>query len=405
MDSGNLAWLITASALVLFMTPGVAFFYGGLVKAKSVVSMMMMSFGAMGLIGVLWILYGANMSAVESTWAFAGNPFSDFGLAAADSDTLVGALFSATFAIITVALISGAIADRAKFGSWMIFAGIWATVVYFPVAAWVWGGGWIMGLGESFGFDVSVIDYAGGTAVHINAGAAALALALVLGKRVGFQKGINKPHNVPLVMLGAAILWFGWFGFNAGAEGLGALGTADTSVGLIVINTLGATAAAILGWILIEKLKDGKPTAVGAASGAVAGLVAITPSCANLAPGWALLLGLIAGAVCALAIELKWKLGYDDALDVVGIHLVGGLIGTIYLGFLATDTGLFLGGGWEQLVVQVVAAVAVLVYSFVVAYIIGIVIEKTLGFRVKNEDEIAGIDTVVHGEEGYALVD
>jgi Amt family ammonium transporter len=405
MDSGNLAWLITASALVLLMTPGVAFFYGGLVKAKSVVSMMMMSFGAMGLVGVLWILYGANMTAVDSTWAFAGNPFSDFGLASADSDTLVATLFSATFAIITVALISGAIADRAKFGSWMIFAGVWATVVYFPVAAWVWGGGWIMGLGETFGFDVSVIDYAGGTAVHINAGAAALALALVLGKRVGFQKGINKPHNVPLVMLGASILWFGWFGFNAGAEGLGALGTPDSSVGLIVINTLGATAAAILGWILVEKLKDGKATSVGAASGAVAGLVAITPACANLAPGWALLLGAITGAVCALAIELKWKLGYDDALDVVGVHLVGGLIGTIYLGFFAIDSGLFLGGGWEQLVVQVIAAIGVLVYSFVVAFALGFAIEKTLGFRVKNEDEIAGIDTVVHGEEGYALVD
>ncbi|MBZ6372500.1 MAG: ammonium transporter [Microbacterium hominis] len=402
MDSGNLAWSVAATALVLFMTPGVAFFYGGLVKAKSVVSMMMLSFGAMGLVGVLWILYGFNMSAITDgpTW-LAGNPFSDFGLANASSDTLVGATFGATFAIITVALISGAIADRAKFGSWMIFAGIWATVVYFPVAAWVWGGGWIMKLGESFGWDVSVIDYAGGTAVHINAGAAALALALVLGKRVGFQKGIHKPHNVPLVMLGAAILWFGWFGFNAGAEGtFGLLGTEDSSVGLIIVNTLGATAAAILGWVIVEKLKDGKSTSVGAASGAVAGLVAITPSCANLAPGWALLLGLIAGAVCALAIELKWKLGYDDSL-----HLVGGLIGTLYLGFFATGTGLFVGGGFEQLVVQFVAAVAVLIFSFVVAYVLGLAIEKTIGFRVKNEDEIAGIDTVVHGEEGYALVD
>ncbi|WP_424445672.1 ammonium transporter [Microbacterium sp. CH-015] len=407
MDSGNLAWSVAATALVLFMTPGVAFFYGGLVKAKSVVSMMMLSFAAMGLVGVLWILYGFNMSAITDgpTW-LAGNPFSDFGLANASSDTLVGATFGATFAIITVALISGAIADRAKFGSWMIFAGIWATVVYFPVAAWVWGGGWIMKLGESFGWDVTVIDYAGGTAVHINAGAAALALALVLGKRVGFQKGIHKPHNVPLVMLGAAILWFGWFGFNAGAEGtFGLLGTEDSSVGLIIVNTLGATAAAILGWVIVEKLKDGKSTSVGAASGAVAGLVAITPSCANLAPGWALLLGLIAGAVCALAIELKWKLGYDDSLDVVGVHLVGGLIGTLYLGFFATGTGLFVGGGFEQLVVQFVAAVAVLIFSFVVAYVLGLAIEKTIGFRVKNEDEIAGIDTVVHGEEGYALVD
>ena len=408
MDSGNLAWSVAATALVLFMTPGVAFFYGGLVKAKSVVSMMMLSFGAMGLVGVLWILYGFNMSAITDGPTFlAGNPFSDFGLANANSDTLVGATYGATFAIITVALISGAIADRAKFGAWMIFAGIWATLVYFPVAAWVWGGGWIMQLGDTLGFDgVSVIDYAGGTAVHINAGAAALALALVLGKRVGFQKGIHKPHNVPLVMLGAAILWFGWFGFNAGAEGtFGLLGTEDSSVGLIIINTLGATAAAIIGWVVVEKFKDGKSTSVGAASGAVAGLVAITPSCANLTPGWALLLGLITGAICALAIELKWKLGYDDSLDVVGVHLVGGVIGTLYLGFFATGTGLFVGGGIQQLVVQFIAAFAVLIFSFVVAYVLGLAIEKTIGFRVKNEDEIAGIDTVVHGEEGYALVD
>ncbi|WP_394279427.1 ammonium transporter [Microbacterium sp.] len=405
MDSGNLAWSVAATALVLLMTPGVAFFYGGLVKAKSVVSMMMLSFGAMGLVGVLWILFGFNMSLGGGTLAFAGNPFSDFGLAGADSDTLVGATFGATFAIITVALISGAIADRAKFGAWMIFAGLWATVVYFPVAAWVWGDGWIFNWGDETGLP-AVIDYAGGTAVHINAGAAALALALVLGKRVGFQKGIHKPHNVPLVMLGAALLWFGWFGFNAGAEGtFGLLGTEDQMVGTIVINTLGATAASILGWTLVEKLKDGKATSVGAASGAVAGLVAITPACAALAPGWALLLGVIAGAVCALAIELKWKLGYDDSLDVVGVHLVGGFIGTLYLGFFATGTGLFTGGDAGQLVSQTVAALAVLVYSFVVAFVIGFAIEKTIGFRVKNEDELAGIDTVVHGEEGYALAD
>jgi Amt family ammonium transporter len=403
MDTGSIAWAITATALVLLMTPGVAFFYGGLVKAKSVVSMMMMSFGALGLISVLWILYGFSMSAVSSPGDFAGNPFADFGLGSlATGETsntdLLGATFGATFAIITVALISGAIADRAKFGSWMIFAGIWATLVYFPVAAWVWGGGWIMELGNTLGLP-SVIDYAGGTAVHINAGAAALALALVLGKRVGFQKGITKPHNVPLVLMGAAILWFGWFGFNAGAEWLNGL----ANVGLIVVNTLGATAAAILGWMVVEKLKDGKATSVGAASGAVAGLVAITPACANLEPGWALLLGVVAGAVCALAIELKFKLGFDDSLDVVGIHLVGGIIGTLYLGFFAIDTGLFTGGDFGQLAVQVIAAGAVLIYSFVIALALGFAIEKSIGFRIKNEDEVAGIDTVVHGEEGYAL--
>ena len=403
MDTGSIAWGLTATALVLFMTPGVAFFYGGLVKAKRVVSMMMMSFGALGLISVLWILYGYNMSAVDGPTQFAGNPFSDFGLGAlatgeTGSTDLLGATYGATFAIITVALISGAVADRAKFGSWMIFAGIWATLVYFPVAAWVWGGGWIMSLGETLGLP-GVIDYAGGTAVHINAGAAALALALVLGKRIGFQKGITKPHNVPLVLLGAAILWFGWFGFNAGAEWLNGL----ANVGLIVVNTLGATAAAILGWMIVEKIKDGKATSVGAASGAVAGLVAITPACANLEPGWALLLGVVAGAVCAMAIEMKFKFGFDDSLDVVGIHLVGGLIGTLYLGFFAIDTGLFVGGDLGQMAVQAIAAFAVLIYSFVIAYVLGLAIEKTIGFRIKNEDELAGVDTVVHGEEGYAL--
>ncbi|WEO75735.1 ammonium transporter [Cryobacterium sp. SO2] len=403
MDTGSIAWGLTATALVLFMTPGVAFFYGGLVKAKSVVSMMMMSFGALGLISVLWILYGFNMSAVGGPTEFAGNPFSDFGLGAlatgeTGSTDLLGATYGATFAIITVALISGAVADRAKFGSWMIFAGIWATLVYFPVAAWVWGGGWIMSLGDTLGLP-GVIDYAGGTAVHINAGAAALALALVLGKRIGFQKGITKPHNVPLVLLGASILWFGWFGFNAGAEWLNGL----ANVGLIMVNTLGATAAAILGWLIVEKIKDGKATSVGAASGAVAGLVAITPACANLEPGWALLLGAVAGAVCAMAIEMKFKFGFDDSLDVVGIHLVGGVIGTLYLGFFAIGTGLFVGGDLGQLAVQAIAAFSVLIYSFIVAYLLGLAIEKTIGFRVKNEDEVAGIDTSVHGEEGYAL--
>jgi Amt family ammonium transporter len=320
--------------------------------------------------------------------------------------------FQATFAIITVALISGAIADRAKFGSWMIFAGIWATVVYFPVASWVFNfglgpdeagngafsyGGWITnGLEDVFG--VGVIDFAGGTAVHINAGAAALALALVLGRRVGFAKGAHTPHNPPFVLLGAGLLWFGWFGFNAGSE-LAADGTASVAF----INTLVAPAAALLAWIVVEKIKDGKSTSVGAASGAVAGLVAITPACGSLTPGYAILLGIIAGAVCALAIELKFKLGFDDSLDVVGIHLVGGLVGTLYLGFFANGSGIVYGADGSQLLVQAIAAFAVLVYSFVLAFVIGFIIEKTIGFRVKNEDEIAGVDLVVHGEEGYVL--
>jgi Amt family ammonium transporter len=400
MDTGQLAWGLTATALVLLMTPGVAFFYGGLVKAKSVISMMMMSFGALALVGVLWVLFGYGMSAVDGPGQFAGNPFSSFGLAGLGNEDLLGAAFGATFAIITVALISGAIADRAKFGSWMVFAGIWVTVVYFPVAAWVWGGGWAMELGSLLGGFPEVIDYAGGTAVHINAGAAALALSLVLGRRVVFRKGAHKPHNVPLVLLGAALLWFGWFGFNAGAE---FFAEGMPGVGLIVVNTLGATSAAILGGMIIEKLKDGKATAVGAASGAVTGLVAITPACANLTPGWALVLGVVAGVISALAVDLKFKLGYDDSLDVVGIHLVAGMVGTLYLGLFATDTGLFTGGDFGQLTVQAIAAFGILAYSFVVALVLGFAIEKTMGFRVTSEDEVAGIDTVVHGEEGYQL--
>ncbi|MBW9108596.1 ammonium transporter [Microbacterium ureisolvens] len=417
MDQGNTAFILIAAALVLLMTPGLAFFYGGLVKAKSVISMMMLSFGAMGLIGVLWVVYGYAIAFPGSEglvppWSI---DWSAIGLESllevpegAAYPPLAFVAFQATFAIITVALVSGAIADRAKFGSWMIFAAIWATIVYFPVASWVFNfgladdgsfayGGWITyGMQEWFG--VGAIDFAGGTAVHINAGAAALALALVLGKRVGFQKGVHVPHNPPFVLLGAGLLWFGWFGFNAGSE-LAADGTAA----LAFVNTIAAPAAALLAWLIVEKIKDGKPTSVGAASGAVAGLVAITPACASLDPIWAIVLGLLAGAVCALAIELKYKWGFDDSLDVVGIHLVGGLLGTLYLGFFASSTGLFWTGNGTQLLVQAIAAFAVLIYSFVLAYAIGWIIQKTVGFRVKNEDEVAGIDTVVHGEEGYVL--
>ncbi len=398
LDTGSLTWAVVATAFVLLMTPGLAFFYGGLVKAKSVVSMMMMSFGSLALIGVLWILYGFSMSAVASPTDFSGNPFAVFALEGLGNDELIGAAFGSTFAIITVALISGSIADRAKFGPWLVFAGVWSTLVYFPVASWVWGGGWIMELGNWLGAP-SVIDYAGGTAVHINAGAAALALAIVLGKRFGFAKGIMQPHNVPLVLLGAALLWFGWFGFNVGAEFLNGMANA----GLITVNTIGATAASILGWLVIEKLKEGKATSIGDASGAIASLVAITPACANVTPFWALVLGVIAGIVSALAVELKFKLGYDDSLDVVGIHLVAGLIGTLYLGFFAIDTGLFTGGDLGQLLVQTIAAFGALIYSFVAALLIGLAIDKTMGFRVKSEDEIAGVDLVVHGEAAYSF--
>jgi len=417
MDQGNTAYVLIASALVLLMTPGLAFFYGGMVKAKSVVSMMMLSFGSLGLIGVLWVIYGYAFSFASSdSKTFVGIPGwfgydpSAFFLGAQVNDALAAhrdsaypsmafVAFQATFAIITVALISGAIADRAKFGAWMVFAGVWATIVYFPVANWVFNfgsdgsgkfGGWLVQLG--------VHDFAGGTAVHINAGAAGLALALVLGKRFGFSKGITQPHNVPLTLLGVALLWFGWFGFNAGSA-LSANGLSS----IAFINTLSAPAAAMLGWIIIEKIKHGKATSIGAGSGAVAGLVAITPACDILDPGWGLLLGLIAGALCALAIDLKFALGFDDSLDVVGIHLVGGIFGTLFIGIFCRGIGLVYNGSWDQLGKQALGAGSVLIYSFVLALIIGFVVEKTIGFRVKAEDEIAGIDTVVHGEEAYAF--
>ncbi|MGA0566022.1 ammonium transporter [Rathayibacter sp. KR2-224] len=404
--SVNSLWLLVAAALVLLMTPGVAFFYGGMVKAKSVISMMMMSFGAIAIVAVLWVLYGYGLSFGKPLiphWL--GVP--DWGLSSLlgkdgmtpDLNGLAFAGFQATFAIITVALISGAIADRARFGAWMIFAAVWVTVVYFPVAYWVFNlsDGWSASL-------LHVNDFAGGTAVHINAGAAGLALALVLGKRVGFQKGMSKPHNVPLTLLGAALLWFGWFGFNAGSEA-----AVDGVAAIAWINTLAAPAAATIGWLVVERIKDGKPTSIGAASGAVAGLVAITPACNILTPGWAIVLGLITGAVCAVAIDLKFKLGFDDSLDVVGIHLIGGLIGTLYIGifgFTKVDgkfTSLLYGGSFQQLGAQAVGAFGVMIYSFVLAYAIGWVIQKTIGFRIKTEDEIAGVDTIVHGEEGYAL--
>ena len=415
MDQGNTAFVLISAALVLLMTPALAFFYGGLVKAKSVISMMMLSFGSLALVGVIWVLYGYEIAfsngGTDTFYGIdgvIGIDTSYLGLEGllttpdgAMFPPLAFAAFQATFAIITVALSSGSIADRAKFGAWLVFAGIWATVVYFPVASWVFNftivdgkivdGGWIA-------YNLGAIDFAGGTAVHINAGAAALALALVLGKRIGFAKGMDKPHNVPFVLLGAGLLWFGWFGFNAGSEL-----AADGIASLAFINTIAAPAAAVLGWLVVERVKEGKATSVGAASGAVAGLVAITPACASLTPVWAIVLGLITGALCALAIELKFKLGFDDSLDVVGIHLIGGLIGTLFIGFFATDVGLLFSGSFDQLGKQAIAAFTVLIFSFVISYVIGLIIEKTMGFRIKNDDELAGIDTVVHGEDAYEL--
>lgn len=390
-------WTLASAALVLIMTPGLALFYGGLVRVRSVVNMMLFSVSAMGVVGVLWILIGFSMSYfAEGESGFAGSPLKDFGLLATDPAEFIGIGFGAVFAMITTALISGAIADRVGLGSWVIFAGVWATLVYFPVAAWVWGGGWIMQLGTWLGTP-DVIDLAGGTAIHINAGAAALALAIVAGKRKGFAPGSHKPHSVPLVTIGAALLWFGWIGFNAG------LSTEVGEAGLILVNTLGAPAAAIIGWLVIDALRGKKPSVIGAASGAIAGLVAITPSALNLAPMWALLLGLIAGAACAFAIDWKYRLGYDDSLDVVGLHLVAGVIGTLYLGFFAFDDGLFTGGTGGLLLVQAISVFGVMIYSFVASLIIALGVKLITGLRVPIEVEEAGIDSVAHGEEAYAL--
>jgi len=416
MDSGNTAFVLICTALVLMMTPALAFFYGGLVKAKSVVSMMMLSFGSLALISVLWIVYGYAISfANPGDPGYVGIPgviginLGDIGLAGIlDAPSIGGvpplafAAFQGTFAIITVALISGAVADRARFGAWLVFAGFWATLVYFPVASWVFnivrndsgeivGGGWLV---KNFG----LIDFAGGTVVEIASGSAALALAIVLGTRVGFAKGVHKPHNVPLVLLGAGLLWFGWLGFNAGSEL-----AADGIASLALINTIAAPSAGIIGWLIVERLKDGKATSVGAASGAISGAVAITPSCASLTPLWALAVGLIAGVLCALAVELKFRWGFDDSLDVVGIHLVGGLVGTLAIGVVGTGVGLVATGSFSQLGSQALASVVVMIFSFGMTWIIGMAIDKTMGFRVRNEEELAGIDTYLHGEEGYAI--
>jgi Amt family ammonium transporter len=419
MNTGDTAWVLISAALVLLMTPGLAFFYGGMTRAKSVLNMMMMSFGAIALVGVLWVTIGYSMAfGTDIGGGLIGSPFEKFGLhgvlATGEDAPLAGTIpeivfvgFQAVFAIITVALISGSIADRAKFGGWMVFAGLFAVLVYFPVAHWVFDfnkdidgnpiGGWI---GQGLG----VIDFAGGTAVHINAGAAGLALALILGKRNGFGKDPNhRPHNLPFVMLGAGLLWFGWFGFNAGS----AL-AANAIAGFAWINTLVAPCAAILGWLVVEKLRDGHATSLGAASGAVAGLVAITPAASAISPLWSIVLGLIAGILCALAVGLKYRFGYDDSLDVVGVHLVGGIVGTLFIGLAANPDapaagqGLFYGGGFELLGKQALGAGAVLGYSFVLSLVIGWVISKTMGFRVSSEAEEAGVDIALHAETAYS---
>ena len=418
ISAGDTAWVLASAALVLLMTPGLAFFYGGLVRGKSVVNMMMMSFMTIGIVSILWVVYGY-------AWAFGDSGSSLIGsFSWSRLDTLVGGVpnnggdypiphlafvaFQLMFAIITPALISGAIADRAKFLAWCVFVPLWVSLVYFPVAHWVFdfgtkaadgtvtGAGWLAKLG--------LLDFAGGTAVHINAGAAGLALALVLGRRVGFRKDPMRPHNLPLVLIGAGLLWFGWFGFNAGSS----LGANDTAA-LALLNTQVATGAALIGWVLVERIRDGHATSVGAASGAVAGLVAITPACAYIAPWAAVLLGLVAGLVCAYAVNLKTKLGFDDSLDVVGVHLFGGLVGCLLIGFFATTKvnalgadGVLNGGSWGLLGKQALGSLTVAGFSFIVTLLLAMAIDKTIGFRVSADEEREGIDLVEHGEIAYA---
>ena len=420
INTGNTAWLLLSSALVLLMTPGLALFYGGLNRSKGLLNMMMMSFSSIGLISVLWVIYGFTLAFGTNSSAGANNVIGSFTQYLGTGTSFIGEewlflgagtgiptyvfmVFQMMFAVITVALISGAVSDRLKFAGWLVFAFAWFTLVYVPVAHWVWGGGFI-------GSKIKALDFAGGTAVHINAGAAALALCLILGKRVGWPRESFKPHNVPFVALGAGLLWFGWFGFNAGSEL-----TVDGTTAVAFVNTQVATAAGLLGWIVVEWLRDGKPTLVGASSGAVAGLVAITPACGFIAPLPAVLLGIIAGAASALAVGLKYKLGFDDSLDVVGVHFVAGWIGSLSIGFFATlqvnsaieglgaSEGLFYGGGITQLGRQALASGIVSVYSFAVAALIALAIKAVMGLRTSQEAEVTGIDVAEHAESAYDM--
>ena len=419
LNTGDTAWVLASTALVLLMTPGLALFYGGMVRAKSVLNMMLMSMITIGIVSVLWVIYGFKLAfgyKDNSQWY---GEFSLSGLGSAVNELtnnggvypiplLAFAAFQLMFAIITPALISGAIADRTKFTAWAVFVTVWSTLVYFPVAHWVFAFGNKVGdtvTGAGFLAARGVEDFAGGTAVHINAGAAGLALAIVLGRRIGWRKESMRPHSMPLVLVGAGLLWFGWFGFNAGSA-LGANGVAA----LALLNTQVAAAAAALGWLLVEKIRDGHPTSLGVASGVVAGLVAITPACAFVAPWAAVLIGLFAGIFCALAVGLKYVFNFDDSLDVVGVHLIGGLWGCLSIGFFGSSSinslgldGLFYGGGAALLGKQAFGAFFVLIYSFIATLIIGFIIDKTIGFRVKPEAEIAGIDYDQHAETGYEL--
>ena len=401
IDPAATAWLLMSTALVLLMTPGLAIFYGGMVRSSGVLNMIMMSFIAIPLVTVAWLLVGYSL-AFWGEGALIGD-LSQAGMLGIGPDTVRGsvpellfATFQLSFAIITAALISGAIADRARFSAWMVFVPLWAVLVYSVVAHWVWApSGWL--------FTMGVLDYAGGLVVEIVSGASALALALVLGPRIGFKVDAMRPHNLPFVLLGVGLLWFGWFGFNAGSA-LAANGMASA----IFLNTLVAGCLGMLGWLSVERIRDGKPTTFGAASGVVAGLVAITPSCGTVNTFGAAVVGLAAGIVCSFAIGLKFRLNYDDSLDVVGVHFVGGVVGVLLIGLLATDTmtggprGLFYGGGFGQLGKQALAMVVVAAYAFTVSFALAKLIDRLMGFRISAEDEAGGVDFAQHAETAYA---
>ncbi|GAB7006869.1 ammonium transporter [Nocardioides sp. AN3] len=412
-DPSDTAWLLAATAMVLVMVPGLALFYGGMVRSKGVLNMMMMTFVSLGVVTVVWVVVGYSLAFGDDVvGGLIGDPTEFFGLQGLlDGRTgwlhvplILFAIFQGLFAVITGALVSGAIADRARFGAWVVFVGVWTVLVYAPVAHWVFDpahpgdpGGWLLN-------KIGLIDFAGGTAVEVCSGASALALALVVGRRIGFAAEAMRPHNLTLVMLGAGLLWFGWFGFNAGS----AL-EANRTAADVIATTLAAGAAGTMGWLTVERVRDRHATTLGAASGMVAGLVAITPSCASLTPLGALVTGGLTGAVCAWAIGLKYRWGYDDSLDVVGVHMVGGIVGTLGIGLLASAAaptgvdGLFYGGGLDQLGRQLVATAVVLVYSFAVSGVIGLAVDRFMGFRIHRDDEMSGIDLAVHAETAYDL--
>ena len=403
IDPAATAWLLTSTALVLLMTPGLAIFYGGMVRTTGVLNMIMMSFISIPLVTVAWLLVGYSLAFSEGSVDGLVGGLAHVGMRGIGPDTVHGAVpellyatFQLSFAIITAALVSGAIADRARFAAWMVFVPVWSVLVYAVVAHWVWApGGWLLKMGA--------LDYAGGLVVEIVSGSSALALALVLGPRIGFKVDAMRPHNLPFVLLGVGLLWFGWFGFNAGS----AL-AADGLAAAIFLNTLVAGCLGMLGWLAVEQIRDGKPTTFGAASGVVAGLVAITPSCGTVSTLGAVVVGLAAGIVCSFAIGLKFKLNYDDSLDVVGVHFVGGVVGVLLIGLLATSVmtggpqGLFYGGGLGQLGRQALAMVVVALYAFAVSYGLAKLIDRFMGFRLSAEDEASGVDFTQHAETAYA---